>query len=507
MTNYSHFDHSSLEQEELNYTTTPESSSSSPFPSFMDFSTDDDYHLFMPDDSGRSDAEPQRSQQAARQRSNNGQSFRSNSSSNSQTPSVVTPPLFSSPSIDMMPRNRNGTGNDNRNGTNNNNNNNNRNGNNRRHQQVHPPPARQTHDQSQPDRDRGDVQVQIKSEEERALLSHLSTTPREEKVKTYVGPRNRIFIVPLDSLDKSPVLKALVSRTRHTTTTSGTTSSNNNSKSYNSKSYSSNNNNNNGNGNGITSGSGSESFIMHPELTKINADHFVAVQQFLIMDEYVPAIVSHPTGENVWPKRLDGLDSVDDYRREALKAASLYVLARRLGMGTLAALVVRKLVECGYQEYQDAGVGAGAGGPGRHPGSARGTGVGVGVRVGVGVKCLLEVARVVFARSLENENEAAQGLGGWVMGGEGKGKGKGKDKATVKGDEGSQGGEKDVLEEWLIDQLSSRLQTVMTRHAQLFFEIAQHGACVSREFEKRVLQRKVEMLERLGDVVLVEDDE
>jgi hypothetical protein len=83
---------------------------------------------------------------------------------------------------------------------------------------------------------------------------------------------------------------------------------------------------------------------------------------------------------------------------------------------------------------------------------------------------------------------------------EGKGKGKADDH-----DEEEE--KKDVLEEWLIDQLGSKLQTVMTRHAQLFFEIAQHGACESKEFQKRVLQRKVEMLEALGNVVLVEDDE
>jgi hypothetical protein len=251
---------------------------------------------------------------------------------------------------------------------------------------------------------------------------------------------------------------------------------------------------------------------MHPLLTKINPDHFIAVQQFLIMDEYVPAILCNPAGEHVWwPKRLDGHTSVDDYRRESVRAAHLYCLARRLGMWGLAALVVRKIVECGHQEsgyrqVDSRGGGGGGGGPGgvgaggRHPCPGRGVGV------GVGVKCLLDIARVVFSRSLENEApQSGGGGGGWVMDGAVEGKGKGKAKADDHNEEEQK--KKDVLEEWLIDQLGSKLQTVMTRHAQLFFEIAQHGVCVSREFQQRVLQRKVEMLEELGNVVLVEDDE
>ncbi|KAK5464854.1 hypothetical protein LTS15_001417 [Exophiala xenobiotica] len=421
----------------------------------------------------------------------------------------MTPPLSFSPSttIDMMPRNNrngNGNGNTNRNGTGNANGNRN----NGRHPPppppLPPPPRRQptqTHDQSQPqtlrdrDRDRGGDNVPIKSEQERALLSfHLSTTTRnEEKVKIYVGPRNRIFIVPLDSLDKSPVLKAL-----NNDSVSGSGSGSGSSTSRLGSGSGSKNSDPGSSG----SRSDSESFIMHPLLTKINPDHFVAVQQFLIMDEYVPAILGNPAGEHVWwPKRLDGHTSVEDYRRESVRAAHLYCLARRLGMRGLAALVVRKIVECGYQEYRQVDSRAGGGGApagggdggGRHPCSGRG--------VGVGVKCLLDIARVVFSRNLENE---APQSGAWVMDGAVEGKGKGKRKAD---DHNGEEEKKDILEEWLIDQLSSKLQTVMTRHAQLFFEIAQHGACESREFQKRVLQRKVQMLEELGNVVLVEDDE
>ncbi|KAK5203380.1 hypothetical protein LTR47_009604 [Exophiala xenobiotica] len=442
--------------------------------------------------------------------------------------------------IDMMPRNnRNGNGNGNGNGNNNRNRTGNGNGNGNvnngnRNNGRHPPPPpprrqpTQTHDQSQPqtlrdrdqDRDRGgdnvhNVQnVPIKSEQERALLSfHLSTTRSEEKVKIYVGSRNRIFIVPLDSLDKSPVLKALVSRSATVGTGTGTGTLCGNSNSQNNDGVS-------GLGSGSGSGSsasrlgysgsknsgpGSESFIMHPLLTKINPDHFIAVQQFLIMDEYVPAILGNPAGEHVgWPKRLDGHTSVEDYRRESVRAAHLYCLARRLGMRGLARLVVRKIVECGHQESEyrqvdSRGGGGGGGAGGRHPCSGSG--------VGVGVKCLLDIARVVFSRSLENEAPQGGGGGGgvgWVMDAAVEGKGKGKAKAD---DDHNEEEKKDVLEEWLIDQLGSKLQTVMTRHAQLFFEIAQHGACESREFQKRVLQRKVEMLEELGNVVLVEDDE
>ncbi|KAK7890721.1 hypothetical protein LTR67_007930 [Exophiala xenobiotica] len=443
-----------------------------------------------------------------------------------------------------MPRNnRNGNGNGNGNNNRNGNGNNNGNGNGNRNNGRHPPPPprrqpTQTHDQSQSqpqtlgdqDRDRGgdnvhNVQnVPIKSEQERALLSfHLSTTRSEEKVKIYVGSRNRIFIVPLDSLAKSPVLKALVSRsatigtgTGTGTGTSGGTSSNNQNndgvsgsgsgsgRSASRLGYSGSKNSVFGSSN---SRSGSESFIMHPLLTKINPDHFIAVQQFLIMDEYVPAILGNPAGEHVWwPKRLDGHTSVDDYRRESVRAAHLYCLARRLGMRGLARLVVRKIVECGHQESEyrqvdSRGGGGGGGAGGRRPCS------GSGVGVGVGVKCLLDIARVVFSRGLENEAPQSGGGGdGWVMDGAVEGKVKGKAKADDH-DEEEEKEKKDGLEEWLIDQLGSKLQTVMTRHAPLFFEIAQHGVCVSREFQKRVLQRKVEMLEELGNVVLVEDDE
>jgi len=255
----------------------------------------------------------------------------------------------------------------------------------------------------------------IKPEEEVRGWEHLKATPHDEQVRIYVGPSNKVCPTSIGDLDKSPVLKAIVSQD-----------------------------------------SADGPYIMHPALTEINPDHFLAVQHFLIMDEYIPAIVSNPAGDEILPKQLDGLRSVEEYRAEAVRSGHLYIIAKRLGMTSMQDLVFRKITQAQYQQY--------------------------------GIKCLLKLAKVVFSRSEDNELLS---------------KVKAESPQVVRaGDE-----KEDLLERWLVESLKSRYQSVMLRHAQLFFEVANHGACARRGFELRILRRRVEDLEAAGGSITIEDDE
>lgn len=256
--------------------------------------------------------------------------------------------------------------------------------------------------------------VQIKAEEEIKVLEHLKGTPTEQQVKIYVGPGNKIYPVSIRDLDKSPVLMAMISQ------------------------------------NSIEG-----AYIMHPALTEIDPNVFLAVQQFLIMDEYIPAIVSNPQGDNILPKKLDGLNTVEEYREEAVRAGHLYIIAKRLGMSTMEELIFRKITQAEYQQY--------------------------------GIQCHLELAKVVFSRPDDNEllNKV-------------------KCRAPRRGHAGEE--IEDRLESWLIESLKSRMQAMLLRHGQLFFEVANHGACARRGFELRILKRRVEDLEALGGTITIEDD-
>ncbi|EXJ83013.1 hypothetical protein A1O3_06830 [Capronia epimyces CBS 606.96] len=252
------------------------------------------------------------------------------------------------------------------------------------------------------------VAPKVKTEEEVTAHACLQERPMAERVKIYVGPKNRVFTVGLQDLDKSTVLKSLMNQD----TTEG-------------------------------------AYIMHPELTKINADHFQSVFQYLLMDEYVPAITSNPDGPDRLPKQLDGLTTAEDYQTEALRAGRVYVIAKGLGMASLQDLILRKITEAQYQPY--------------------------------GIKCHLDLAMVVFSRPEKSE--------------------------LLKGKINMSPGE-DALEDWLVESLKDRLQAMLIHHARLFFQVANHGACAKRGFGTRIFRRKVEDWEELGgEVVAIEDDE
>ncbi|KAG9774467.1 hypothetical protein KCU88_g5443, partial [Aureobasidium melanogenum] len=295
------------------------------------------------------------------------------------------------------------------------------------------------------------VKVKIKTEEEANARAAIQERPLAERVRIYIGPQNKVFTVGIRDLDKSPVLKALLVVHQDVGSAGGAGSA----------------------GSGSAAGSeGPYNYIMHPELTKIDANHFQPVFQFLLMDEYVPTIISNPKGANVVPKQLDGLVTVGEYQNEALRGGHIYVIAKALGMRDLEDLVLRKITQAQY---------LGGGG-------------------GYGVKCLLDLAMVVFSRP--EENELAK-----------------RAKHQLRGDDGADGGdgvalrngeeeEEDRLEHWLIESLKDKLQQTLIDHAKQFFMVANHGACARRGFAARIFRRKVEDWEKLGgDVVAIEDDD
>ncbi|EXJ67543.1 uncharacterized protein A1O5_09556 [Cladophialophora psammophila CBS 110553] len=257
--------------------------------------------------------------------------------------------------------------------------------------------------------------VKIKREAEIQALENLQKKPPDQRVKIYVGKNNAEIEVGLEDLGKSPILKALISKL-----------------------------------------GAPGPYIMHPKLTTVNADHFQSVREFLLTDEYMPALVNNPHGEDVLPKQLDGCTSVDHYENEALRGAHLYVLAEKLEMRTLQALVFRKITQAQFHKY--------------------------------GIKCLLDLAMVMFSRPQESD-----------MNGKGRCK---RDDDDNNFDEG------DALENWLVEALKNQFQATMIHHARQFFRVANHGACKKRGFGVRVLRSKVDDWEALGpDFIASEDDD
>ncbi|KAJ9610496.1 hypothetical protein H2200_005273 [Cladophialophora chaetospira] len=262
--------------------------------------------------------------------------------------------------------------------------------------------------------------VRVKSEAETEALAKLYLKPSEQRVKIYVGKNNTVCEVGLEDLEKSPVLKSLVNSTDT-----------------------------------------SKPFIMHPELTVILTDHFQAVREFLLTDEYMPAMMDNPKGQAIFPKLLGDCTTIEDYRREALRGAHLYLIAKGLAMSGMQDLVFRKITTAQYREY--------------------------------GIKCLLDMAQVVFSSPQKS-----------VLIGKGKSK-------AVEGDNGSKSkidGNGDPLEDWLIQMLGSKLRRVMIDHAKQFFKVAENGACLARGFGIRVLRWKVNFWDEAGqDVIPIEDDD
>ncbi|KIY03412.1 uncharacterized protein Z520_00103 [Fonsecaea multimorphosa CBS 102226] len=257
--------------------------------------------------------------------------------------------------------------------------------------------------------------VRVKSEAAVLALEQLQTKPPEERVKVYVGKNNTAMEVGLKDLDKSPVLKSLISKL-------GTPGP----------------------------------YIMHPELMSVDAAHFHSIREFLLTNEYMPALVNNPHGENILPKQLDNCATPEHYRNEALRAGTLYVIAERLRMSTLQELVFRKITQAQFHPY--------------------------------GAKCLLDLAMVIFSRPEPTELNRNENL------------------KQAEGD--SENEATDPLENWLVESLKDQFQTMMINHARQFFRVSNHGACRKREFGPRILRSKVEDWDALGpDVVAIEDDE
>lgn len=221
---------------------------------------------------------------------------------------------------------------------------------------------------------------------------------------------------------------------------------------------------------------GEESYVMHPLLTRVDTRHFEAVARFLVMDEYDPFIISNPGGADLLPKRLDGLVGADDYQKAAIRACFIYVIATQLNMASLEKLVLRKITEAQYHPY--------------------------------GIKCMLEMARIIFSRKDNSSMKKPITVGGsgQVEAGHRRddhANGNANATATANG-----GLNSDKLEDWLVENLTKRLQSVLLTHAKLFFEVANHAECLKRGFRSRVFRAKVEAWE-LDDpnVVAIDDDE
>jgi hypothetical protein len=254
------------------------------------------------------------------------------------------------------------------------------------------------------------LEVKIKSEAEEQAVAELQLKSSTQRVKIYVGSNNTIYEIGLNDLAKSPALQAQL-RVRK---------------------------------------SGDSPDVMHPVLTQIPVHHFQAVREFLLTDEYMPAILDNRAGEDALPKRLDGCETADDYHTELLRAGHLYVVADRLRIQSMKDLIRLKIVTAQYHTYS--------------------------------MERLLDLAMIIFSRP--------EGI---------------EDLTRIRGEADGQE-DKDALEEWLVEALGSRFVEVMSDHGKQFVEVMVQGACAARNFGPRVFSWKVQYWNSAGPNATVIED-
>lgn len=132
-------------------------------------------------------------------------------------------------------------------------------------------------------------------------LNLLRSTPQDDRVKIFVGKRNRPIYVKRTDLAKSPVLKAY-----------------------------------------IVDDAIQGPFIMRPQLMRTNFGDFEAVSQYLRSGEYAPMLLEDPT-EPGGPMVLDNVKVDESYAKELVRSGRLYKIAKRFQVEGMAELVFRKV--------------------------------------------------------------------------------------------------------------------------------------------------------------------
>lgn len=155
--------------------------------------------------------------------------------------------------------------------------------------------------------------IQIKDEDAETDntmdADYLRNIPTNQRVKIFVGRKNRSIQVNRADLSKSPILQSY-----------------------------------------IVDDPIQGSFIMRPQLMTTHYEDFAAVAQFLRNGEYAPLLLQN-AADAQGPKVLSELKNDEEYAREFVKAAKLYGLAKSFGIHGMAELVFKKVTEVDSGKY------------------------------------------------------------------------------------------------------------------------------------------------------------
>ena len=239
-------------------------------------------------------------------------------------------------------------------------------------------------------------QPHIKTEEEQEAFAAMNHIPKNDLVTIYVGSNSHEHKIPRSDLGKSPVLMSWLKT------------------------------------------DSDQPYVMHPNLTGVNNQHFASLIRFMHKGEYLPKVVDIATGMNdragtaVTRKGLDKLMTSDEYSAQLVRAGHLYKLAEKFQVLGFAAHVYYRIAETEFCPYNRS--------------------------------ALLDLANIIFSRPGAVAPDS--------------------DDDTNK------------LEAWILTKIGWEFQAISKKHStQLFKVVAKTGRS---QFFQRLLKRKVDLVDEAG---------
>ena len=247
-----------------------------------------------------------------------------------------------------------------------------------------------------PSDETADQPVYIKTEDEEQTFADINGLSKNDLVTIYVGANSHEHKIPSADLAKSPVLMSWL-------------------KTDSEKPY-----------------------VMHPNLTSVDNQHFASLIRFMHNGEYLPKLVGIPVSMNntsgtpVLRKGLEKLRTSDQYSMQLIRAGHLYKLAELFLVEGFKKYIYQRITEAEFCTYNNSAV--------------------------------LDLASLIFSRP------------------------KGTAQASTDSTE--------ELEEWILTKIAWEYQTIMKKHSSLFFKVAAKTG--KSKFFQRLLRRKAELVDEAG---------
>ena len=247
-----------------------------------------------------------------------------------------------------------------------------------------------------PSDDPADRPDYIKTEDEEQMFADTNSLFKNDIVTIYVGAGSHEHKIPRADLAKSPILTSWLKT------------------------------------------DADKPYIMHPNLTGINNQHFASLICFMHKGEYLPRVVNIPTGMNsrcgtaVMRKGLDKLVTSDQYSVQLVRAGHLYKLAELFQVRGFTKYIHHRITETEFSPYN--------------------------------VSAVLDLANIIFSRLSATPP------------------------ATIENT--------DSLEAWILTKLGWEFQTIMKKHSSQFFKVV--AKTRRSEFFERFLDRKKELVRQAG---------